>query len=147
MRAGSHGTGHYNFAISIVDVNEVCSPVPGHKSDSIADDRCDDGSMRVIGAGWGRTGTTSAAAALELVGFGPCFQMQDVFRRPEFAEVWNRHRSGEYVDWRTELREFDSQLSGTSILAAGTAFSTAKTLWRHTKGTWTTSDGTVPSSV
>lgn len=64
--------------------------------------------MRVIGAGWGRTGTTSAAAALELLGFGPCFQMQDVWPRPELAVLWNEHRAGGHVDWRTELQEFGS---------------------------------------
>lgn len=64
--------------------------------------------MRVIGAGWGRTGTTSAAAALELLGFGPCLQMQDVWPRPELASLWNRHRAGHLADWRQELREFDS---------------------------------------
>lgn len=64
--------------------------------------------MQVIGAGWGRTGTTSAAAALELLGFGPCFQMQDVWPRPEFATLWNEHRAGRPVDWRTELSEFES---------------------------------------
>jgi hypothetical protein len=64
--------------------------------------------VRIIGAGWGRTGTTSAAAALELLGFGPCFQMQDVWPRPELASLWNRHRAGSPVDWRVELREFES---------------------------------------
>lgn len=62
----------------------------------------------MLGAGWGRTGTTSAAAALELLGFGPCFQMQDVWARPELARLWNRHRTGELADWRRELAEFDS---------------------------------------
>lgn len=64
--------------------------------------------MRVIGAGWGRTGTTSAASALQVLGFGPCFQMQDVWARPDLAALWNRHRAGQHVDWREELREFDA---------------------------------------
>ncbi len=64
--------------------------------------------MRVIGAGWGRTGTTSAAAALELLGFGPCLQMQDVWPRPELASLWNGYRAGDPVDWRVALREFGS---------------------------------------
>lgn len=64
--------------------------------------------MRVIGASWGRTGTTSAAAALELLGFGPCFQMQDVWPRPTLAALWNEHRAGRHVDWPVELREFES---------------------------------------
>ena len=55
--------------------------------------------MRVIGASWGRTGTTSAAAALELLGLGPCFQMQDVWPHPKLARLWNEHRAGRHVDW------------------------------------------------
>ena len=31
--------------------------------------------LRVIGAGFGRTGTASTKAALELLGFGPCHHM------------------------------------------------------------------------
>lgn len=65
-------------------------------------------SVRVIGAGWGRTGTTSAAAALNLLGFGPCFQMQEVWSRPELASLWNRHRRGMRADWLAELGEFGS---------------------------------------
>lgn len=42
--------------------------------------------MMVIGASWGRTGTTSAAAALERLGFGPCLHMQTMWRQPELAE-------------------------------------------------------------
>ena len=64
--------------------------------------------MRVIGASWGRTGTTSAAAALELLGFGPCFQMQDVWPRPALAALWNEHRAGGHVDWLVEMAEFGS---------------------------------------
>lgn len=64
--------------------------------------------MRVIGASWGRTGTTSAAASLQLLGFGPCFQMQDVWSRPELATLWNSRRAGRFVDWKAELRDFRS---------------------------------------
>jgi hypothetical protein len=39
--------------------------------------------MRVIGTGYGRTGTTSLEAALERLGFGPCFSAGDVFGKPE----------------------------------------------------------------
>ena len=41
--------------------------------------------MRVIGAGFGRTGTMSLKVALETLGFGPCYHMIEVFRRPEHA--------------------------------------------------------------
>ena len=41
--------------------------------------------MRVIGAGSGRTGPASLKAALETLGFGPCYHMIEVFRHPEHA--------------------------------------------------------------
>ena len=44
--------------------------------------------MRVIGAGFGRTGTTSLKAALETLGFAPCYHMVEVFAHPRHAEVW-----------------------------------------------------------
>ena len=39
--------------------------------------------MKVIGAGFGRTGTMSLKGALEQLGFGPSFHMIDLARQPE----------------------------------------------------------------
>ena len=57
--------------------------------------------MRVIGAGFGRTGTTSLKAALEELGFGPSYTLGEVFRNPEHAKIWETARgpAGEGVDW------------------------------------------------
>ncbi len=41
--------------------------------------------MKVIGAGFGRTGTASLKAALETLGSDPCYHMIEVFRHPEHA--------------------------------------------------------------
>jgi Sulfotransferase domain len=41
--------------------------------------------VRVIGSGFGRTGTASLKAALETLGSGPCYHMIEVFRHPEHA--------------------------------------------------------------
>jgi hypothetical protein len=38
--------------------------------------------VKVIGAGFGRTGTMSPKAALERLGAGPCFHMIDIMRDP-----------------------------------------------------------------
>jgi hypothetical protein len=38
--------------------------------------------MRVIGAGFGRTGTLSFKRALEGLGLGPTYHMKEVMRRP-----------------------------------------------------------------
>ena len=59
--------------------------------------------LRVIGAGLGRTGTTSLKAALEELGFGPCYHMTEVFRHPEHAEFWSAAWRGEPVDWDAVL--------------------------------------------
>jgi hypothetical protein len=44
--------------------------------------------MRVIGVGFGRTGTASLKVALERLGAGPCYHMSDVIARPERARAW-----------------------------------------------------------
>jgi hypothetical protein len=67
--------------------------------------------MRIIGAGWGRTGTTTAAAALAGLGYGECVRMSVMFTRPELAAAWNRDRSGARpADWRQILSPFDVSL-------------------------------------
>jgi len=56
-------------------------------------------SLKVIGAGFGRTGTTSLQAALERLGFGPCYHMGEVFSQPEHIPLWLAAHRGEPVDW------------------------------------------------
>jgi hypothetical protein len=55
--------------------------------------------MQIIGAGFGRTGTASLKAALEELGFGPCYHMTEVFEHPEHADFWGAAWRGEPVDW------------------------------------------------
>ncbi len=57
--------------------------------------------MRVIGAGFGRTGTTSLKAALEVLGFGPSYTLSEVFRNPRHVRFWEAAsgHAGEEVDW------------------------------------------------
>lgn len=51
--------------------------------------------LRVIGAGWGRTGTASLKLALERLGFGPCHHMSEVLPDPERVALWSRIGAGE----------------------------------------------------
>lgn len=44
--------------------------------------------IRVIGSGFGRTGTRSLKEALEILGFGPCHHMEEVFAHPGQVPVW-----------------------------------------------------------
>ena len=51
-------------------------------------------SLDVIGAGFKRTGTMSLKVALEELGFGPCYHMNEVFENPEHVEHWEVAREG-----------------------------------------------------
>ena len=64
----------------------------------------------MIGAGFGRTGTTSLEAALEQLGFGPSYSMEDSLQSPEQVEAWHSAARGEPVEWRTLLKGYRSAL-------------------------------------
>jgi hypothetical protein len=63
--------------------------------------------MRVIGASFGRTGTTSLKAALQELGFGPSYTLGEVFRNPEHVRVWEAANAGEEVDWEGFLAGYE----------------------------------------
>lgn len=55
--------------------------------------------LRVVGAGLGRTGTHSLKLALEQLLGGPCYHMLEVFQRPEDIPVWQLAAEGNPPDW------------------------------------------------
>lgn len=58
--------------------------------------------MKVIGVGFGRTGTMSLKQALADLGAGPCFHMIDLIvgeRRARDLPYWVKVADGEPVDW------------------------------------------------
>ena len=57
--------------------------------------------LKVIGAGYGRTGTLSLKNALEHVGFRPCYHMTELFSKPGADEQWEAIARGKLVDWNT----------------------------------------------
>lgn len=64
--------------------------------------------LEVIGAGFGRTGTTSLKSALELLGLGPCHTMLELFSRPEQIPLWVKASRGEQVDWPEVYADYRS---------------------------------------
>jgi hypothetical protein len=62
--------------------------------------------LKVVGAGFGRTGTLSLKSALEMLGFGPCYHMMEVFSRPEHVTMWHRLAFGHAMDWDLLFRDF-----------------------------------------
>jgi hypothetical protein len=71
-------------------------------------------SMKVIGAGLGRTGTMSLKFALEQIGFGPCFHMIELMKMPERIPLWDRAGKGEPVDWDEVLNGFNATVDWPS---------------------------------
>lgn len=55
--------------------------------------------LEVIGAGFGRTGTTSLKAALERLGYGPCHHMFEIMGDPAQLRRWQPVVRGERFDW------------------------------------------------
>ena len=65
-------------------------------------------SLKVVGAGFGRTGTASLKAALELLGFAPCHHMIEVFTHPEQVPFWDRVALGQKYDWEELFGAYQS---------------------------------------
>jgi hypothetical protein len=55
--------------------------------------------LKVIGAGFGRTGTMSLKHALEMLGFDKCYHMIEVMANPDHAAIWSQAHAGEPINW------------------------------------------------
>ena len=59
--------------------------------------------LKVIGAGLPRTGTTSMKAAMERLGFDPCYHMYEVMTHSDHVDRWLPAVDGEKLDWESVL--------------------------------------------
>lgn len=64
--------------------------------------------LKVIGAGFGRTGTLSTKEALEELGFDPCYHMTEVFSHPEDIAYWEAASRGESVNWHKLFERYQA---------------------------------------
>jgi len=55
--------------------------------------------IKVVGAGFGRTGTLSLKAALEKLGFDKCYHMLEVGTNEGHVAAWRAIARGDKVDW------------------------------------------------
>jgi hypothetical protein len=62
--------------------------------------------LRIVGAGLGRTGTLSLKMALTRLLGAPCYHMMEVFGRPDDFATWTRAARGEPVDWHALFAGF-----------------------------------------
>lgn len=74
-------------------------------------------SLKVIGSGFGRTGTMSTKIALEQLGFGPCHHMVEVMGNPNQPAHWKARAEGHEVDWAEVFAGYDAQVDfpGASV--------------------------------
>jgi hypothetical protein len=66
--------------------------------------------LKVVGAGLGRTGTTSLKLALERLTGGRCCHMFEVFERPESVPLWHAAARGESVDWAMLMNGYEASV-------------------------------------
>lgn len=65
--------------------------------------------LKIIGAGFGRTGTVSLKVALEALGFGPCYHMFEVVKNIEtMLPLWGAVLDGTHADWSSIFANYQA---------------------------------------
>lgn len=62
--------------------------------------------LRIVGAGLGRTGTHSLKLALERLLGAPCYHMVEVLEHMDHVPTWHAAIRGEGVDWQPVLGDY-----------------------------------------
>ena len=70
--------------------------------------------VKVIGAGFGRTGTLSLKFALEKLGFDKCYHMMEVGNHPTHRQLWMDLADGKSVDWHSLLAGYQATVDWPS---------------------------------
>lgn len=64
--------------------------------------------LKIIGAGFGRTGTSSLKVALEILGFTKCYHMVEMLAYPEHTAFWEAASRGEAVNWDALFEDYQA---------------------------------------
>ncbi len=72
--------------------------------------------LKIIGAGFGRTGTVSLKLALEQLGFGPCYHMFELLEDPSRTALWQQALKEGQTNWNDLLAGFQSTVDFPSYL-------------------------------
>ncbi len=70
--------------------------------------------LKIIGAGFGRTGTDSMREALTILGFGACHHMLEVFGNPVQTAQWRAVAAGGVPDWKAMFDGYQSAVDWPS---------------------------------
>jgi hypothetical protein len=88
-------------------------------------------SLKVIGAGLGRTGTLSLKYALEQLGFGPCYHMIETREHPGHDALWLALARGKSDNWHAILDGYAATVDWPAIMiwkALAAAYPQAKVI-------------------
>ncbi|WP_170970948.1 sulfotransferase family protein [Ilyomonas limi] len=64
--------------------------------------------LQIIGSGLGRTGTHSLKLALEMLGFGKCYHMAELFEHPDQVVYFEQAEKGGPVNWEALFQGYQS---------------------------------------
>ncbi|HEX4095678.1 MAG TPA: sulfotransferase [Caulobacteraceae bacterium] len=73
--------------------------------------------LKVIGAGLPRTGTLSMKHALEQLGFGRCYHMEEVFADHARSRAWASYFTGGPVDWDEVFDGYGAAVDAPAYIA------------------------------
>lgn len=98
-------------------------------------------SLRVIGAGFGRTGTDSMREALTILGLGPCHHMREVNADAHQKAMWRAQARGEGPGWEALLAGYQSAVDWPAAfwwreLAADHPDAKVILTWRPAEAWW-----------
>jgi hypothetical protein len=71
--------------------------------------------LKVIGTGWGRTGTDSMRLALTILGFGPCHHMYEINASPALRDAWRALAKGAKPDWEMLFDGYNACVDWPSV--------------------------------
>ncbi|MGI9568253.1 MAG: sulfotransferase family protein [Desulfobulbia bacterium] len=109
-------------------------------------------SLKVIGTGFGRTGTDSMREALEILGLGPCHHMRELIKDPEHERLWRSVVAGATPDWDLLLGGYSSCMDWPSAYywpQLVDAFPEAKVIltWRSAESWWKSFEKTILQGI
>lgn len=70
--------------------------------------------LKIIGAGFGRTGTSSLKEALERLGFLPCYHMDMVMEKPHQSQTWCEAFDQPSFDWTQLFQDYQATVDWPS---------------------------------
>jgi hypothetical protein len=108
--------------------------------------------LKVIGTGFGRTGTDSMRLALNMLGFGPTHHMVEVLDNPPQKERWRALAQGAEPDWEHLFEGYNSCVDWPSAYywrELIEVYPDAKVLltWRTPDSWWNSFSNTILKSV